>query len=139
MVTRELSTQPEESPAAERASKPEAAATGSGYRASVTGVMRSLWSCAHVHFTEHSARACAEEHLRAWPLRPQREAGFVGEANTWLERGRVEAGDLKPGVVAGSGGYRAIITGQIRKSWSCPHVHFTDHSARACAERHLRI
>jgi hypothetical protein len=42
-----------------------------------------------------------------------------------------------PGVAPSGGGYRAIITSRHRVIWSCSHVHFTEHSAKACAERHL--
>jgi hypothetical protein len=44
----------------------------------------------------------------------------------------------QPGVVSSGGGYRAIFTVGDRRVWSCPHVHFTEHSARACADRHFR-
>ena len=53
----------------EPAPKPGSVASGSGYRATVFDDERRLWSCPHVHFTEHSARACAEEHLRTWATR----------------------------------------------------------------------
>ena len=121
----------------ERAWKPEAAATGSGYRASVIGDPRPLWSCPHVHLTEHSALACAEERLGTWRRMPRGEAARAIAASIWLEVSRGEERALKPGSVASGGGHRAVITGVTRDSWSCPHVHFTDHSARACAERHL--
>jgi hypothetical protein len=32
--------------------------SGSGYRAVITRAGRVIWSCPHVHFTEHSARNC---------------------------------------------------------------------------------
>ena len=123
----------EEGPAGEQISKPEAEATGSAYRASVTGKARPVWSCTHVHFTEHSARACAEEHLRTWPR--SREAAATTRLLSSQELAPLA---MKPGVLMTGGGYRAIITDATHKSWSCPHLHFTDHSARACAERLLR-
>ncbi len=45
---------------------------------------------------------------------------------------------LKPGFVNSGSGYRAVVTSGERVVWSCRHVHFTDHSARADAERHLK-
>lgn len=45
---------------------------------------------------------------------------------------------LKPGFETSGSGYRAVVTSSERVVWSCRHVHFTDHSARACAERHLK-
>ncbi len=42
-----------------------------------------------------------------------------------------------PGVAPSGGGYRAIIASGDRIIWSCSHVHFTERSAKACAERHL--
>jgi len=138
-MAKEATTPHEKSRVGELASKPDAASTGSGYWASVIGDARPLWSCPHVHFTEHSALACAEEHLRTWRRLPRREAAIASAASMWLERGHVDERALKPGAVASGGGYRAIITDVTRESWSCPHVHFTEHSARACAERHMRI
>lgn len=42
---------------------PGVAPSGTGYRAMATSGDRIIWSCSHVHFTEHSAKACAERHL----------------------------------------------------------------------------
>lgn len=36
----------------------EATATGGGYRAVIKRDGEVIWSCPHVHFTEHSARSC---------------------------------------------------------------------------------
>jgi hypothetical protein len=44
----------------------------------------------------------------------------------------------KSGFVPSGSGYRAVVTSDGRVVWSCRHVHFTDHSARACAEQHLK-
>lgn len=41
-----------------------------------------------------------------------------------------------PGVIASGGAYRATVTGD-GGTWRCPHVHFTQQSAKACAERHV--
>lgn len=38
---------------------------GIGYRAIITQDERTIWACAHVHFTEHSAKAHAEQQLNA--------------------------------------------------------------------------
>jgi hypothetical protein len=35
-------------------------------------------------------------------------------------------------VPQGSSGFRAVITRDGEAVWRCPHVHFTDHSAKAC-------
>jgi len=43
----------------------------------------------------------------------------------------------RAGVAWGGPGYRAITTSGGRVAWACAHVHFTDPSARACAERHV--
>jgi hypothetical protein len=45
---------------------------------------------------------------------------------------------LTTGFVANGGGYRAVVTRDGEVVWRCAHVHFTDHSARACAERELK-
>ena len=42
-----------------------------------------------------------------------------------------------PDVVPSGGGYQAVVRRDGRMVWSCRHVHFTDHSARHCAEQHL--
>jgi hypothetical protein len=36
------------------------------------------------------------------------------------------------------GGFRATSTHAGLVDWACKHVHFTDRSARNCAEKHLR-
>ena len=133
-MTGDVSKQPQEPPAAETTSRPESAATGSGYRASVTGEARPMWTCDHLHFTEHSALACANAYVRAL-RRPAVNARSTGVSPA---RNRPAEGHLKPGVAAGGGAYRAIVIDATRRPWSCVHVHFTEHSARACAERHLR-
>lgn len=48
-----------------------------------------------------------------------------------------DTGNSKPEVAPSGTGYRGITTRDGGVTWSCPHVHFTDHSARKCAERHL--
>jgi len=45
----------------------------------------------------------------------------------------------EPAVVTGGGGYRAVNTRGGNVAWSCKHVHFTDRSARNCAEQHLKL
>jgi len=40
-------------------------------------------------------------------------------------------------VTFSGGGFRAIMTRADVVEWSCEHVHFTDRSARNCAERHV--
>jgi hypothetical protein len=44
----------------------------------------------------------------------------------------------EPAVVISGGGYRAVNTSAGSVEWSCRHVHFTDRSARNCAEQHLK-
>jgi len=39
---------------------------------------------------------------------------------------------LEPGIVPSGGGFRAVLRHDGAVVWRCPHVHFTDHSARAC-------
>ena len=43
-----------------------------------------------------------------------------------------------PAVFVNGGAYRAQLKRGDQVVWQCPHLHFTDHSAKACAERHLR-
>ncbi len=73
-------TQPDEpnaSPTAggsDRRAEPELKAAarpdGIGYRAIIiTEDGRAVWACAHVHFTEHSAKADAEQQLNAMHAR----------------------------------------------------------------------
>lgn len=38
-----------------------------------------------------------------------------------------------PGVMTSGVGYRATAAGG---AWRCPHVHFTQQSAKACAAKH---
>lgn len=47
------------------------------------------------------------------------------------------AEDAQPGILPSGSGYRAVVSRDGMVAWSCPHVHFTDHSARACAERRV--
>jgi hypothetical protein len=49
--------------AAEAELKAESLATGAGFRAVITRGGQVLWSCNHVHFTDHSAKADAQAHL----------------------------------------------------------------------------
>ena len=105
------------------------APSGSGYRAIITAGHRIIWSCPHIHFTEHSGNACADLHLA-----DVADKTFTGAAT---HTGAGSAADSKPEVAPSGAGYRAIVSSDGRVSWSCPHVHFTDHSARVCAEQHL--
>ena len=41
-------------------------------------------------------------------------------------------------VTFGGGGFRAISTRAGLVEWACKHVHFTDRSARNCAEQHVQ-
>ena len=41
-------------------------------------------------------------------------------------------------VTQSGGGYRAISTQAGTVDWACKHVHFTDRSARNCAEQHVQ-
>ena len=45
--------------------KPSARPDGTGFRAIITEDGRTVWACAHVHFTEHSAKTHAEQQLKA--------------------------------------------------------------------------
>jgi hypothetical protein len=45
--------------------------------------------------------------------------------------------ELKAAARPDGTGFRAIMTEDGRTVWACSHVHFTEHSARAHAERHL--
>ena len=42
------------------------------------------------------------------------------------------------GVTHSGGGFRAISRQAGSVDWACKHVHFTDRSARNCAELHLK-
>ena len=42
-------------------------------------------------------------------------------------------------VTHNGGGFRAISTQAGIVEWSCKHVHFSDRSARNCAEQHLKL
>ena len=109
--------------------KPGAAPSGGGYLATLTSGDRTVWSCSHVHFTDHSAKACAERNLANVAGKP-----FIGaDALT----GSDSAADSTPEIAPSGAGYRAIVSRDGRVAWSCPHVHFTDHSARICAEQHF--
>ena len=44
----------------------------------------------------------------------------------------------KPDAVVSGPAYRGVVRRADRIVWSCPHTHFTDHSARACAAGHLQ-
>jgi hypothetical protein len=48
------------------------------------------------------------------------------------------APELQAASRAEGGGYRAVVTEGGRTVWACNHVHFTDHSAKADAQAHLR-
>jgi hypothetical protein len=39
---------------------------------------------------------------------------------------------FEPGVLPTGSGFRAVIRKDGAIVWQCPHVHFTDHSAKAC-------
>jgi hypothetical protein len=45
---------------------------------------------------------------------------------------RDEPEAFEPGVVPSGSGYRAVVRRDDTVVWQCPHVHFTDHSAKAC-------
>jgi len=44
----------------------------------------------------------------------------------------------KAGATPSGGAFRGVVTVNGQRIWVCPHVHFTDHSAKACAERQMR-
>ena len=44
---------------------------------------------------------------------------------------------VEPGVVQIGTGYRGVARYKGILIWRCPHVHFTEHSARSCAEGRL--
>jgi hypothetical protein len=44
---------------------------------------------------------------------------------------------LEAAVIPSGGGFRAVLRRGDEIAWRCPHVHFTDHSAKACAAREL--
>ena len=62
-------------------------------------------------------------------------AATVGQST---ETTQVAAPELKAEARAEGGGYRAVVTEDGRVIWACNHVHFTDHSAKADAQAHLR-
>lgn len=41
-------------------------------------------------------------------------------------------GPAETGVAASGGGFRAVARRSGQVIWSCPHVHFTEHSAKNC-------
>lgn len=41
-------------------------------------------------------------------------------------------GAVETGVAASGGGFRAVARRGGEIIWSCPHVHFTEHSAKNC-------
>ena len=43
-----------------------------------------------------------------------------------------ESAGLKAESVPQGSGFRAVIVKDGEIIWRCPHVHFTDHSAKAC-------
>lgn len=59
-----MTAEPEPGPILSLEARPDVLPTGGGYRALVRRGGAIVWSCFHVHFTEHSARACAERRLR---------------------------------------------------------------------------
>lgn len=60
-------TNPNDEPA-----KPDAVVSGSAYRGAVSRGDRIVWWCPHIHFAEHSARACAARRL-------ERGDAFLGD------------------------------------------------------------
>jgi hypothetical protein len=44
---------------------------------------------------------------------------------------------VEPGAVQTGTGYRGVARHKSIVIWRCPHVHFTEHSARACAAGRL--
>jgi hypothetical protein len=45
--------------------------------------------------------------------------------------------DIKADVVPSGAGFQAVHRTAAGAVWSCPHVHFTTHSALACGKRYL--
>ena len=39
---------------------------------------------------------------------------------------------FEPATIASGSGFRAVVRRDGDVVWQCPHVHFTDHSAKAC-------
>jgi hypothetical protein len=39
---------------------------------------------------------------------------------------------FEPGIIPSGSGFRAVVRRDDDVVWQCPHVHFTDHSAKAC-------
>ena len=45
---------------------------------------------------------------------------------------------VKAGAIGSGFAYRGIVSRGDGIVWACPHTHFTDHSAKACAAGHLQ-
>ena len=50
----------------------------------------------------------------------------------------LNAETVKAGAVSSGFAYRGIVSRGDGRVWACPHTHFTDHSAKACASAHLQ-
>ncbi|HXK32792.1 MAG TPA: hypothetical protein VNM91_02125 [Dehalococcoidia bacterium] len=51
-----------------------------------------------------------------------------------------DGGAVETGVAPSGGGFRAVARRDGEIVWSCPHVHFTEHSAKNCpALRSVRL
>ncbi len=50
----------------------------------------------------------------------------------------LNAETVKAGAIGSGFAYRGIVSRGDGIVWACPHTHFTDHSAKACASGHLQ-
>jgi len=53
--------------------------------------------------------------------------------------GNVDAEALAPDIIPSGSGFRAVLKTDGQIVWSCPHIHFTEHSARNCPAQRERL
>gem|GEM_PF-4943562 len=51
----------------------------------------------------------------------------------------MDAEALAPDIIPSGSGFRAVLKTDGQIVWSCPHIHFTEHSARNCPAQRERL
>ena len=75
-------------------------------------------------------------HVNTEPhrTRPEQQSTGIGHVDAAPDRSDEP---VKPDAVASGAAYRGVVRRGDQIVWVCPHIHFTDHSGRACALKHL--
>ena len=85
--------------------------------------------------SEEAKSECDPQRAEAGPARLK--TGGTATTETDLDSNLNDESTTAGAVVSGFA-FRGVISRPGHIVWSCPHTHFTEHSAKACASGHLQ-